>query len=705
MSKNIVEENPVQQSSTPSQPQGQGATGGQDKIRKQARQLAYDVRYKVKQGFKDGQKTDPASLKRAYATQLGKSPAPGPVKLLAKKMLIGEEYDFVDISETVDNVISNAVKRIFTKVTNLEDADGNLAFEVTDVVSEEIGERKYKVRVKDKKSGKSYVRMANRSKISELRKNPNIASVEMTGYGSPYEGEKKKGSDTAAVKSGKGLSAKDYDGDGKKETPEAEYKGSKDKAIKKALTKEHHQKDANGKVIEHGDGTPSSVDEAFIDEVKDTDIDNNTKKVDVMKGKNKININPNQSEQVETMEKPKEDSKEKRVRLMKRMILQKKMQAVRSGAGADIVAHNELKGKVVNEKKAAKDYDGDGKIESGTDEYMGSKDKAIKKAMGKKHDCASKVKHEEYGIGNPVKGMHDLDESGDVAHYDVLFDHGVEKNVPVTSLEILEEGMHEHVIQGDVIEQKKPKNCGCGQDPCITYGKKDMGDTIEEDAARVSDKAYDRAKTLARARHNRKDRGGVGKNERAGYNLSRSQSSHNRSAATQGGPQTGGGPKSFGYARNKSNPVKSKSGYDSGGQGHQKKADTKVTTKKDGKTPLKTPRYKYSTKQRDDMGFQGRMDKRDPKKNPKHTANTQKEAYVTNQIRKQDLDSMRDKIRSILENEYKDRDPKTGETDSKPSGSVEFDGGTVINPIGDPREMPTAINLVKNKLRARGMKI
>ena len=34
-------------------------------------------------------------------------------------------------------------------------------------------------------------------------------------------------------------------------------------------------------------------------------------------------------------------------------------------------------------KKAKKDYDGDGKIESGTDEYLGSKDKAIKKAMKK----------------------------------------------------------------------------------------------------------------------------------------------------------------------------------------------------------------------------------------------------------------------------------------------------------------------------------
>jgi len=231
------------------------------------------------------------------------------------------------------------------------------------------------------------------------------------------------------------------------------------------------------------------------------------------------------------------------------------------------------------------------------------------------------------------------------------------------------------------------------------------GKMIEEDADKLADKAYDRAKTLARARHNRKDRGGVGKNERAGYNLSQSQRSRNVSPATQGGSQTGGGAKSFGFARNKSNPIKSRSGYDSGAEGHRKKRDEKVTTKKDGKTPLKTPRYKMSAKQRMDHHSSRRQELRDPKKNPKHTANTQKESYTTNQIRKQDLDSMRDKIRSILENEYKDRDPKTGEMDNKPSGSVEFDGGAVINPIGDPREMPTAINLVKNKLRARGMKL
>ena len=184
------------------------------------------------------------------------------------------------------------------------------------------------------------------------------------------------------------------------------------------------------------------------------------------------------------------------------------------------------------EKKAAKDYDGDGKVESGKDEYFGSKDKAIKKAMGKKikegmsnwrhdlkevpnydqiplttkdrnakisektvknsikinpefkegygdkkkkkkHDCASKVKHEQFGVGNCISEAHDLDENGNVAHYDVEFGKYVLRNVPVEDLEILEGTMHEHVIQVEAKEEKKLKNCGCGQNPCVTYGKQE----------------------------------------------------------------------------------------------------------------------------------------------------------------------------------------------------------------------------------------
>ena len=266
MSNNIVEATPA------AAPQPSG--GAIDKIRKQARQLAYDVRYKVKSKFKEGQKADPASLKGAYVKQLNASPAPGPVKQMAKKMLVGEEYDFVDVSKD----ISKFVGKIFSE-HHQKDKDGN-TIPHEEEISEEETKGKYKVRVKDKKTGKSYVRMADRAKIAELRKNPNIASVEMTGYGTPYEGEKKKGEQTSKVKSGKGLDPVgkedgDVNNDGKKDKTDS-YLMNRRKKIGKAIAKEE-----------------------FIGEVAETDkVDANDKKLDVMKGKNKVKINPNMGEEV-----------------------------------------------------------------------------------------------------------------------------------------------------------------------------------------------------------------------------------------------------------------------------------------------------------------------------------------------------------------------------------------------------------------------
>ena len=65
---------------------------------------------------------------------------------------------------------------------------------------------------------------------------------------------------------------KDYDGDGKIESGAKEYRGVVHNKIQKAKggkadgqdtssVKEHHQKDADGNPIEHGDGTPASLDE------------------------------------------------------------------------------------------------------------------------------------------------------------------------------------------------------------------------------------------------------------------------------------------------------------------------------------------------------------------------------------------------------------------------------------------------------------
>ena len=62
----------------------------------------------------------------------------------------------------------------------------------------------------------------------------------------------------------------------------------------------------------------------------------------------------------------------------------------------------------------------------------------------KKHNCASKVKSEEYGIGTCIPGQHTMLEDGTVTHYDVKFKAGIVENYPVNELEVLEESMHEH---------------------------------------------------------------------------------------------------------------------------------------------------------------------------------------------------------------------------------------------------------------------
>jgi len=111
--------------------------------------------------------------------------------------------------------------------------------------------------------------------------------------------------------------------------------------------------------------------------------------------------------------------------------------------------------------KKSKDFDGDGEVEDETDEYAGVKDRAIKKAMGKvcdkcggkgcehckgkgAHKCSTKVEHAEWGIGQPILGQHAVPDSvdGSIAWYDVMFEHGVEKNVPTADMITIEEGSH-----------------------------------------------------------------------------------------------------------------------------------------------------------------------------------------------------------------------------------------------------------------------
>ncbi len=65
------------------------------------------------------------------------------------------------------------------------------------------------------------------------------------------------------------------------------------------------------------------------------------------------------------------------------------------------------------------------------------------------HSCATKVEHTEWGKGNCLKEQHTLDEEGNITHYDVMFEHGLEQDVPVPTLNILVSEMHEHVINDE----------------------------------------------------------------------------------------------------------------------------------------------------------------------------------------------------------------------------------------------------------------
>ena len=88
-------------------------TGAKEKVEKQARQLAYDVRYKTKQSMaqKSGGRLDPAQVQKAYMSQLAKSPAPPAVKSRAKQMLMGEDYK-KDLGKLVSDSAATALYKV-----------------------------------------------------------------------------------------------------------------------------------------------------------------------------------------------------------------------------------------------------------------------------------------------------------------------------------------------------------------------------------------------------------------------------------------------------------------------------------------------------------------------------------------------------------------------------------------------------------------
>ena len=102
-------------------------------------------------------------------------------------------------------------------------------------------------------------------------------------------------------------------------------------------------------------------------------------------------------------------------------------------------------------------------------------EKDVKKFV-KKHDCATHVEHAEFGEGQPIHGQHaEPDENGNIAWYDVMFEHGVEKNMSTDDLTILMSEMHEnHDHHGEKIDELKKSTLQSYRDKA-TAQRNDIG--------------------------------------------------------------------------------------------------------------------------------------------------------------------------------------------------------------------------------------
>ena len=193
----------------PSAMKGGGKGASEEGSEKRIRQAVYDIRYRARR--------EDIDLKAAFAQYMSNSSLSQADRTAVREKIFGkaggvtEKYSRGADELAVDGV-ANALYKVFVEK---EEKAMELAY--LQQLSEDEANKKYKVRVTDK-NGRSYVRFADRAKITELRQNPNIESVEMTDHGEPYEGERKKGEQTAKAKKGKldpvGKEDADVDNDG-----------------------------------------------------------------------------------------------------------------------------------------------------------------------------------------------------------------------------------------------------------------------------------------------------------------------------------------------------------------------------------------------------------------------------------------------------------------------------------------------------------
>ena len=205
---------------------------------KRIRQAVYDIRYRARR--------EDIDLKAAFAQYMSNSSLSQADRTAVREKIFGKKGGMSEkFINDADNLALDGVASALYKVfVEKKEEEKELELAYLQQLDEEPT-KKYKVRVTDK-NGRSYVRFADRAKITELRGNPNIESVEMTEYGEPYEGERKKGKMTARAKAGKGLDPvgkedKDIDNDGDHDKTD-KYLLKRRKAIGAAIRKKADKK-------------------------------------------------------------------------------------------------------------------------------------------------------------------------------------------------------------------------------------------------------------------------------------------------------------------------------------------------------------------------------------------------------------------------------------------------------------------------------
>ena len=238
MSKNIVEELPARKHAPAAAPVAAKKGGGDVKggvssesSEKKIRQAVYDIRYRARR--------EDIDLRTAYAQYMSNSSLSQAEKTAVRAKLFGKEGGGVKEQFTIgaDDWAIDGVSQALYKVFVEKTVDENIELSYLKQLDEDQDNKKYKVRVKDK-NGKTYVRYADRAKITQLRQNPNIQSVEMTEHGEPYEGERKK---TPGRLDPVGKEDADIDNDGDVDKSD-KYLHKRRKAIGSAIKKRAGQK-------------------------------------------------------------------------------------------------------------------------------------------------------------------------------------------------------------------------------------------------------------------------------------------------------------------------------------------------------------------------------------------------------------------------------------------------------------------------------